>query len=229
MVQRSKLSYTQHWRVQGCLEMTACGLPFPSGEAPSDQQRDFAWGLAILGLSSMRTVEGLRSKVTGFAFDDEVAPHFTLHCSGGKTPLKADMRPFDVVVPTEGFTLEFSRYSMVYTKGYVGRSYIFRAIERTRKRTAEGKASSIACGWAVPAACATPEMLSEMFYEIVALWGMDRARCKAMSLTPYGLRHLLADMTRAAGFSWVGVCATGFGKPVGFGKLVGVRPGPNVT
>ena len=42
-----------------------------------------------------------------------------------------------------------------------------------------------------------------MFFELVAMIGMDKERCVKASLTAYGMRHLLPDVTRALGWSLV--------------------------
>jgi hypothetical protein len=61
--------------------------------------------------------------------------------------------------------------------------------------------SGVADGFAIPPKCASPEMVTDMFYELMDRCGFRREACRRAHLTPYGLRHLLPDLTRAAGWS----------------------------
>ena len=185
--------------VQFWLEGIAAGR-FPDGAAASEIEADYACAFAILGVTSLRTVEGLRSRVKAIDADRGQA---LLHCAGGKTPKKANMRPFDVGLPTGGFTTGFGAVVQAFLKRYTGRDCIFRGFRRARKRGAAGprtEADPVADGWATPHACAEPDMVVDMFFALMHRCGMTRAQCRACGLTPYGLRHILPDLTRAAGW-----------------------------
>ena len=129
-------------------------------------------------------------------------PIIHIRCDGGKTPRKADIRPFNVACPAEGFTPGFSAVAVAWAKRYKGRPYLFRAFARHRKRDREqlGATASVANGWQVEEASADSDMHRDMYYEIHERCGMDRQACAAAGNTPYGPRHIMPDLTRTAGW-----------------------------
>ena len=94
-------------------------------------------------------------------------PIIHIRCDGGKTPRKADIRPFNVACPAEGFTPGFSAVAVAWAKRYKGRPYLFRAFARHRKRGREqlGATASVANGWQVEEASADSDMHRDMYYE----------------------------------------------------------------
>ena len=186
------------------LEDVASQRAFPDGSAASEVEVDFAAAFALLGVSSMRTVEGLRSSVKGFE-SSELGRYAILHCDGGKVSKKSDMRPFDTAVPLSGFTAGFDAAADRFVKKYVGKPFIFRSFRWAGKRklppgSGSAEASRPDDGWSSPPECATPEMLTAMFYWLLQRCGFSRDACRTAHLTAYGLRHVLPDMTRAAGW-----------------------------
>jgi hypothetical protein len=181
--------------VQGWLEGVAGGA-FPDGTPATEVQRDYACVLAMQGITSMRTVEMLRSSIKG---SPEGGPRarVTLQCAGGKAPRATQMQPFEATCPLAGFTKEFEKHALAFAERYARMPFVFRRYVRARKR---GGHSSVALEWESPPRCAEPEHVVDMFYELMERCGMDRDACRRAGLTPYGLRHLLPDLTRAAGW-----------------------------
>ena len=83
--------------MQCWMEAVAAGA-FPDGAVPTEVERDYAAGFAACGITSLRTEEMLRSQVKGIS-EEAGGEALVLHCAGGKTSSKADMRPFDAALP----------------------------------------------------------------------------------------------------------------------------------
>ena len=112
--------------VQCAMESVAAGA-FPDGSKPTAVEVEWAAGFAIMGVSSMRSEEGLRSSVKGFEPGAVV-----LHCTGAKARTKADIKPFDVAVPLEGFLPGTGEVLQRFCRQYSGRPFIFRSFKKPR-------------------------------------------------------------------------------------------------
>ena len=189
--------------IQCWMEEVGGGGVSPKGEAYTEQQLDYARGFAVEGVAGLRTCEVLRSKVPPGGVDtrsDKEGPVVLLRCAGGKAPRLADIKPFDAAVPMAGFTPFMGEWALDWARAKEGKPYIFRAFKKTGAAE-RSKGKSVAAGWTEREESATPEMVGEMFVELVELIGMSRERRVKAGLTAYGMRHLLPDLARAAGWS----------------------------
>ena len=188
--------------VQFLFEEAAAGS-FPGGAKPSEIEQDYAAMFAACGLSSIRSEEALRSKVIGVdgAAGGAFGQSAVLRCAGAKAARVADMKPFEVAVPTcggAGFREGTGAVLSSFFKKYVGREFVFRAYDKARGRAAG--AGAIAEGWSAPVRCADPTMVADMFYHLMGVFGFAKPLCLGIALRPYAFRHLLPDVTRALGW-----------------------------
>ena len=117
-----------------------------------------------------------------------------LHCTGAKARTKADIKPFDVAVPLEGFLPGTGEVLQRFCRQYSGRPFIFRSFKKPRLVGSIGE-------WAASLEVASPDQVAEMFYHLMGRCGFgSKEECQAVRATPYGFRHLLPDITRAAGW-----------------------------
>ena len=171
-----------HWAVAQQCHVEALA----SSTAIDDVQRDFARGLVVLGLTGMRGVEGLRSRVC----DAGTSEYVTLMCSGGYKRRCAQQKPFLVWCPRHGFLGELE-WLDEWIEEYSRRAYIFGAYKK----------GGVA-GWIWGARmCAAPEALKAMYEELMGMAPLcyPKERMVRGQATLYGTRHLLPDVARVAG------------------------------
>jgi hypothetical protein len=177
--------------VQCWMEAVAAGA-FPDGAVPTEVERDYAAGFAACGITSLRTEEMLRSQVKGIS-EEAGGEALVLHCAGGKTSSKADMRPFDAALPlgVTGFLGGPTGAALLaFAKRHLALPFVFRRITRH----ASGPR------WYASVEAARPDDVSHMFYHILARCGLEETVARSFNTRPYGFRHLLPDITRRAGW-----------------------------
>ena len=181
----------------------------PSDDVMLDEQQvDFAQTFAVMGITGLRDVEGLRSRVavsdTGVALhtDGPFEDFAILHCTAGKSSRHVDAQPFDAACPAKGFTPVFGKWFLSWVQAREGKPFIFRKF----KTTASGRRV-----WAVPEEVADSGQVTAMWYELLGIspLSFSEAVCKSIRLTPYATRHLLPDVARALGWPIEDRCELG--------------------
>ena len=161
-------------------------------------ERDWARGFALMGVAGFRGVEGLRSRITGVTREDaDLGTFVELLCDGGKSSRIATRKPFFGWIPDEGLTGKW-QWIPAWADEHAGEPFIFRGVKSVG--ATKGFAWKLSDEGARVAA--TAAHMQRMFGHLARREPMCMAAEKMVrgGATPYGSRHLLPDLTRAAGW-----------------------------
>ena len=171
---------------------------FPGSELPLAAPSIFlkaARALYLGALLSLRTKELLRCSVGELGMD-----HMSVDCSGAKGKSFTTIKPFSTRCPLEGFTGEpiswlSSFHAEVKGLPYVVEGFTFKGKPRVVDDGLGKYLRATSTGEA-----ATQANLDEVWDSILGLAEVDIKEARNAGLTPYALRHLLPDVTMAAGW-----------------------------